>query len=218
MRAALGKADWVSLKVDAADEATWQKMNRPQASLALATVLDGMLQFAAEFKGELVTETMLVRSVNDSDAAIEAAAAFVERLHPRIAYVAAPTRPPSEPWVLPELVGMYAESVMANDTAAGVGYAPMTEAEQLVLETERYANSADFKALFPETGEDVKVTGVRSGRALELTVAMPQPDRYLAGERGYFERKEKRYRARRTSDRRRRIGGPAGVLSSAHER
>lgn len=91
----------------------------------------------------------------------------------------------------PELVGMYAESVMANDTAAGVGYAPMTEAEQLILETERYANSPDFRALFPETGEDVKVMGVRSGRALELTVAMPQLDRYLADERGYFERKER---------------------------
>jgi wyosine [tRNA(Phe)-imidazoG37] synthetase (radical SAM superfamily) len=101
VRAALGKADWVSLKVDAADEATWQKINRPQPSLALVTVLDGMLQFAAEFRGELATETMLVRGVNDTDAAIEAAAAFVERLHPRIAYVAAPTRPPAEPWVLP---------------------------------------------------------------------------------------------------------------------
>jgi S-adenosylmethionine synthetase len=66
-----------------------------------------------------------------------------------------------------------------------------TETEQLVLETERYANSADFKAVFPETGEDVKVMGVRSGRALELTVAMPQLDRYLADERGYFERKER---------------------------
>jgi wyosine [tRNA(Phe)-imidazoG37] synthetase (radical SAM superfamily) len=101
VRAALGKADWVSLKVDAADDVTWRKINRPQGSLALATVLDGMRQFVAEFHGELVTETMLVRGVNDGGAAIEAAAAFVERLGPRIAYIAAPTRPPSEPWVVP---------------------------------------------------------------------------------------------------------------------
>jgi wyosine [tRNA(Phe)-imidazoG37] synthetase (radical SAM superfamily) len=44
---------------------------------------------------------MLFRGVNDADAAIEAAAAFVERLRPRTAYIAAPTRPPSEPWVVP---------------------------------------------------------------------------------------------------------------------
>jgi S-adenosylmethionine synthetase len=91
----------------------------------------------------------------------------------------------------PELAGLYAEHVMANDTAAGVGYAPMTEAEQLVLETERYANSAEFKVLFPETGEDVKVMGARSGRALELTVAMPLLDRCLSDEGDYFERKDR---------------------------
>ena len=90
----------------------------------------------------------------------------------------------------PELAGLYAETVVANDTVAGVGYAPMTETERLVLETERHANSERFKALFPETGEDVKVMGVRSGRTLALTVAMPLLDRHLADEREYFERKQ----------------------------
>jgi len=101
VRAALGKADWVSLKVDTVDETTWRKINRPPSSLALATVLEGMLQFAASFHGELATETMLVRDVNDSDATIETTVAFLHRLRPRIAYVAVPTRPPAEPWVLP---------------------------------------------------------------------------------------------------------------------
>jgi S-adenosylmethionine synthetase len=89
----------------------------------------------------------------------------------------------------PELAGLYAQEVVANDTSAAVGYAPMTETERLVLETERHANSAGFKAQFPETGEDVKVMGVRSGRMLHLTVAMPLLDRFLADERDYFERK-----------------------------
>jgi wyosine [tRNA(Phe)-imidazoG37] synthetase (radical SAM superfamily) len=101
VRAALGKADWVSLKVDAADEPTWRKVNRPHASLAMSTILEGMLQFATEFRGELATETMLIKDVNDGDSSIEMAAAFVERLNPAIAYVAIPTRPPAEGWVLP---------------------------------------------------------------------------------------------------------------------
>jgi S-adenosylmethionine synthetase len=91
----------------------------------------------------------------------------------------------------PELAGLYAQEVLANDTSAAVGYAPMTEAERLVLETERHANSAGFKARFPETGEDVKVMGVRSRRILHLTVAMPLLDRFLADERDYFERKQR---------------------------
>jgi wyosine [tRNA(Phe)-imidazoG37] synthetase (radical SAM superfamily) len=101
VRASLGKADWVSLKVDAADEEIWRKVNRPQSSLQMTVVREGMLRFAADFQGELASETMLVRGVNDSDAAIEGTAELVERLRPRIAYLAAPIRPPAEPWVLP---------------------------------------------------------------------------------------------------------------------
>jgi wyosine [tRNA(Phe)-imidazoG37] synthetase (radical SAM superfamily) len=101
VRAALGRANWVSLKVDAVDEATWRKVNRPFAGLAIATVLEGMLRFASEFRGELATETMLVQDVNDSMESIERVAQFVERLRPAIAYIAAPTRPPAEPWVRP---------------------------------------------------------------------------------------------------------------------
>jgi S-adenosylmethionine synthetase len=91
----------------------------------------------------------------------------------------------------PELAGLYAEDVVSNDTSAAVGYAPITETERLVLETERFANSAGFKVSFPETGEDVKVMGVRSRESLHLTMAMPLLDRFLTGERDYFERKER---------------------------
>jgi S-adenosylmethionine synthetase len=78
----------------------------------------------------------------------------------------------------------------ANDTSAVVGYAPLTETEQLVLEAERYLNSPGFKSRFPETGEDVKVMGARETRSLRLTVAMPILDRVLRGENDYFERIE----------------------------
>ena len=103
----------------------------------------------------------------------------------------------------PELTGLYASNVVANDTSAAVGYAPMSEAERLVLETERYANSPEFKASFPETGEDVKVMGVRSGLTLDLTVAMPLLDRYLADEGDYFERKQRMQEALATHVRQR---------------
>lgn len=78
----------------------------------------------------------------------------------------------------------------ANDTSAAVGYAPLSETERLVLEAERYLNSTAFKAGFPETGEDVKVMGVRNGWRLDLTVAIPFLDRYVESEAKYFERKE----------------------------
>jgi S-adenosylmethionine synthetase len=78
----------------------------------------------------------------------------------------------------------------ANDTSAAVGYAPLSETEHLVLETERHLNSSVFKARFPETGEDVKVMGIRMGRRVDLTVAMPLLDAYVRSEVEYFRRKQ----------------------------
>jgi wyosine [tRNA(Phe)-imidazoG37] synthetase (radical SAM superfamily) len=60
-----------------------------------------MLRFAREFGGELVSETMLIRGLNDGDEALAASAAFLAQLRPRVAHLAVPTRPPAEPWVLP---------------------------------------------------------------------------------------------------------------------
>ena len=81
----------------------------------------------------------------------------------------------------------------ANDTSAAVSYAPLSETERLVLDAEHYLNSSAYKARLPETGEDVKIMGVRTGRRLSLTVAMPILDSYLECEADYFKRKEAIY-------------------------
>jgi S-adenosylmethionine synthetase len=85
--------------------------------------------------------------------------------------------------------GLQASIVRANDTSAVVGYAPLTTTERVVLDCECYLNSADFKARFPETGEDVKVLGIRRQSQLGLTVAMPLLLTYVRTESEYFERK-----------------------------
>lgn len=77
----------------------------------------------------------------------------------------------------------------ANDTSVGVGFAPLTETEHLVLAAEHFLNSADFKREFPETGEDVKVMAVRRGRNLEMTVAIAFIDHFFWQEETYFHRK-----------------------------
>lgn len=82
------------------------------------------------------------------------------------------------------------EVLGANDTSAGVGYAPMTQTEKLVWETERFLNSKKFKKEFPETGEDIKVMGLRTGSDLTLTVSVAFVDRFIDSEQTYFKRKE----------------------------
>jgi len=77
----------------------------------------------------------------------------------------------------------------ANDTSAAVGYAPLSRTERLVLELERYLNSPDFKRSFPESGEDVKVMGIRRKNNISLTVAMAFVDRFIKDEQDYFRKK-----------------------------
>lgn len=83
------------------------------------------------------------------------------------------------------------EVLGANDTSAAVGYAPMTRTEKIVLQTERYVNSPEFKKRFPESGEDVKIMAFRDKNDLKLTVAMAFVDKYISSEADYFEKKEK---------------------------
>ena len=78
----------------------------------------------------------------------------------------------------------------ANDTSAAVGFWPMTTTERMVLETERFLNSPDFKKRHPETGEDVKIMGMRKNGHLDLTIASAFVDRYVDSEAGYFKRKD----------------------------
>jgi wyosine [tRNA(Phe)-imidazoG37] synthetase (radical SAM superfamily) len=92
----LNKADWVSLKIDSVDEATWKQINRPHESLKLPIILRGIESFAQQYQGELATETMLIEGVNDNRESIESIAEFLFQLEPHKAYLAIPTRPPAE--------------------------------------------------------------------------------------------------------------------------
>ncbi|MEM2739626.1 MAG: methionine adenosyltransferase [Candidatus Bathyarchaeia archaeon] len=83
--------------------------------------------------------------------------------------------------------GRYLE---ANDTSAAVGYAPMSRVERVVYDVERFLNSLEFKRRYPETGEDIKVMGLRYEDKLDLTVSMAFVDKFIDCESTYFRRKE----------------------------
>ena len=78
----------------------------------------------------------------------------------------------------------------SNDTSAAVGYFPLSPTERIVLDFEKHLNSMEFKEMFPDTGEDIKVMGFRQGTSLDITVAMPLLARLIYSEEEYFLRKE----------------------------
>ncbi len=96
VRKELAKADWVGLKVDAITPKVWEIIDRPCKGLEIESILDGILMFAKSFSGELTTETMLVKGINDDIEELDKISSFISNLNPQVAYLSTPTRPPAQ--------------------------------------------------------------------------------------------------------------------------
>ena len=140
VREALQELDWISVKMDAADEATWKRVDHPHKALDFDRIVEGTRVFAASFSGMLTTETMLVDGVNDSRPHIDAAAQLLGELSPAVSYVSIPTRPPARSWVRP-----------AGEASIGYAYAAfgahVERVENLIgYEGNEFAASGDARA------------------------------------------------------------------------
>ena len=93
VRARLAKADLVSLKVDTVEEGAWRRINLPHRDLDLGRVLEGVKTFAEEYRGTLISDTMLLAGINDTAMSLTATADFLSTVSPQTAYLAVPTRP-----------------------------------------------------------------------------------------------------------------------------
>lgn len=122
-------ADFVSLKVDAVSQDLWKRINRSHRGLRLNMVLDGIMEFAGMFRGTIVSETMLIDNVK-YNSEFERIAEFLGELSKLDkAYIAIPTRPPTEKWVRPaneEAVNVafqvFSEKLGANRVEYLIGY------------------------------------------------------------------------------------------------
>lgn len=101
VREELRLADYVSVKMDTVTNPTWRKINKPHSALNLKSILNGIVGFSKEFKGKLVTESMLIQGLNDSGEELVSMAQFLQTVQPRVAYIAIPARPPAFENTLP---------------------------------------------------------------------------------------------------------------------
>ncbi len=95
----LGIANLVSIKVDSVRKKVWSKINRPHKDIHLGSILDGIHEFTANYEGNLITETMLVKGINDDEYHLREIANYLASLNLSTSYLAIPTRPPAESWV-----------------------------------------------------------------------------------------------------------------------
>ena len=92
-------ADVVMPTVDAGDQATFRRINRPWPRLDLDEILTGMADFRDVFEGKLWVEVMLLKGLNDTEPALTAIAVALQRIRPDQVHLNVPLRPPAELWV-----------------------------------------------------------------------------------------------------------------------
>lgn len=78
----------------------------------------------------------------------------------------------------------------ANDTSCGVGFAPLSTLESVVLAVEQALTSPTTPGWQPAIGEDVKVMGVRRGERVSLTIGCAFVAGHVASVDDYVEKKE----------------------------
>lgn len=99
VREALGPADVVIPTLDAADQPTFRRINRPWTRLRVADIVEGLVAFRESFAGQLWIEIMLVRGLNDTEPVLQELARAVREIRPDQVHINVPTRPPAEDWV-----------------------------------------------------------------------------------------------------------------------
>ncbi len=80
------------------------------------------------------------------------------------------------------------ETFRANDTSFGVGFAPYSRLEQLVLRLAEVLKSGEFRRDFPVAGDDFKIMAYRLGShgAPVLTIALAMIDKHVRSVGHYF--------------------------------
>ncbi len=92
----LAAADIVVPSLDAVPAALFRRVNRPHGSLDNRKIIDGLVRFRREFRGEIWLEVMLVKGVNDSPGHIEALKAVSEKISPDRIQLNTVVRPPAD--------------------------------------------------------------------------------------------------------------------------
>jgi wyosine [tRNA(Phe)-imidazoG37] synthetase (radical SAM superfamily) len=165
VRHELCKADVVSIKLDTLDESAWHRLNRPHRRLSLNNILEGILFFRKEYHGQLLSETMLIRGMNEDELMLQQLADFLGRLKPAKAYLSIPIRPPAEKHIRPisekNLIRAYEifrEKIQAVELLTG------EEGDEFAFTGDAENDLLSITAVHPMRKEAVRVLLGRAGQ------------------------------------------------------
>lgn len=127
VRSDLEEADIVLPTVDAYDQVSFKKINRPYGTMAYEQVQAGLKTFSEIFKGQLWIEIMLIDGINDDDESLAKYKRILEGIRYDRLYLNTPVRPPAEPYakaVSPERMKLAVEVLggISIDMLASEGF------------------------------------------------------------------------------------------------
>lgn len=142
VRQDLLEADVILPTLDAGDQVTFKKINRPHHDIDFDTMLQGLIDFRKGYSGKIWLEVMLVKGMNDSEIELLKIKKAADQIEPDRIYVVVPIRPPAEDWVEPpdaETILMaqriFQKSIPLSEREAGdFGLEEFTDARQAIIE------------------------------------------------------------------------------------
>lgn len=99
VRDALMIADVVLPSLDAGDEKSFIRINRPHPSIKFNSVVQGFIDFKKSFSGKFWIEIMIMKGINDSKEELLKIKKKLELIMPERIDINVPIRPPAENWV-----------------------------------------------------------------------------------------------------------------------
>lgn len=95
VREALMKFDMVKLSLDCATDKCLKKLDRAHKGINVVEIMQGMLDFKAQYNKPLIIEALFVKSINDSLEHVESLNKFLTTLNPTRVDIGTIDRPPA---------------------------------------------------------------------------------------------------------------------------
>ena len=159
---ALLKLDEVKLSLDCATQKCLKKLDRSHADVDVENIKAGMLAFKSRYKGPLVIEILIVKTLNDSEEEIARLNDFLLKLQPTRIDIGTIDRPPAfdvKPVTYEELLHishLFDSSLpvyIASRKKADISSSSYTYEEILETLTKRPLTQEDIEALMDEESQ-----------------------------------------------------------------
>jgi wyosine [tRNA(Phe)-imidazoG37] synthetase (radical SAM superfamily) len=97
----LSEADLVIPSLDAASKTVYETINRPEESLEIDQIIQGIVDFRERFRGQVWIEILFCRGINDGPSEIAKMKEVLERIDPNRIQLNTVYRPPAEDFASP---------------------------------------------------------------------------------------------------------------------